>query len=222
MVLDPFCGCGTAMAAAHNLNWQWLGIDIMHLSVALMKNRLNTAFGLEAGRDYDVIGEPQDEGSARALWEQDPYQFQFWAVSLLEAQPQSEQRRGADRGVDGMLYFIDGPRRTPHKAVIQVKGGRVSSPQVRDLAGVVEREQAAMGLFISLEPPTRDMRQEAASAGFFHSDLWAREFPKVQLQTVGEMLSRNGFELPPRPADYQPAQRVRRPQGRQARLGETG
>ena len=222
VVLDPFCGCGTAVAAAHKLGRQWLGIDITHLAVALMKNRLQTAFGLEAGRDYDVIGEPQDVGSARALWEQDPYQFQFWAVSLLEAQPQSEQRRGADRGVDGMLYFIDGPRRTPHKAVIQVKGGRVSSPQVRDLVGVVEREQAAMGLFISLEPPTRDMRQEAASAGFFHSDLWAREFPKIQLRTVGEMLAGNGFELPPRPADYQPAQRVRRPQGSQARLGETG
>ena len=222
VVLDPFCGCGTAVAAAHKLGRQWLGIDITHLAVALMKNRLQTAFGLEAGRDYEVIGEPQDEGSARALWEQDPYQFQFWAVSLLEAQPQSEQRRGADRGVDGMLYFIDGPRRTPHKAVIQVKGGRVSSPQVRDLVGVVEREQAALGLFISLEPPTRDMRQEAAAAGFFHSDLWAREFPKIQLRTVDEMLSGNGFELPPRPADYQPAQRVRRPQGRQARLGEAG
>ena len=222
VVLDPFCGCGTAVAAAHKLGRQWLGIDITHLAVALMKNRLQTAFGLEAGRDYDVIGEPQDVGSARALWEQDPYQFQFWAVSLLEAQPQSEQRRGADRGVDGMLYFIDGPRRTPHKAVIQVKGGRVSSPQVRDLVGVVEREQAAIGLFISLEPPTRDMRQEAASAGFFHSDLWAREFPKIQLRTVSEMLAGNGFDLPPRPADYQPAQRVRRPQGSQARLGETG
>ena len=220
VVLDPFCGCGTAVAAAHKLGRQWLGIDITHLAVALMKNRLKTAFDLEAGEHYDVVGEPQDEGSARALWEQDPYQFQFWAVSLLEAQPQSEQRRGADRGVDGMLYFIDGQRRTPHKVVIQVKGGGVSSPQVRDLVGVVEREQAAMGLFISLEAPTRDMRREAASAGFYHSDLWAREFPKIQVRTVGEMLSGQGFELPPRPGDYQPAQRVRRPQGRQATLGE--
>ncbi len=220
VVLDPFCGCGTAMAAAHKLGRRWLGIDITHLAVALMKNRLKTAFDLEAGRDYDVVGEPQDAGSARALWEQDPYQFQFWAVSLLEAQPQSEQKRGADRGIDGMLYFMDGIRRTPHKAVIQVKGGRVSSPQVRDLVGVVEREQAALGLFISLEPPTRDMRQEAASGGLYHSDLWGRDFPKIQLRTVGEMLSGQGFELPPRPGDYQPAQRVRRPQGRQASLGE--
>ena len=227
VVLDPFCGCGTAVAAAHKLGRQWLGIDITHLAVALMKNRLKTAFELEAGSDYDVNGEPQDEGSARALWEQDPYQFQFWAVSLLEAQPQSgqnraEQKRGADRGVDGMLYFIDGQRRTPQKVVVQVKGGRVSSPQVRDLVGVVEREKAAIGLFISLDPPTRDMRQEAAAAGFYHSDLWQRDYAKIQLSTIGEMLEGQGFELPPRPGDYQPAQRVRRPQGRQAALGEGG
>ncbi len=222
VVLDPFCGCGTAVAAAHKLGRRWLGIDITHLAVALMKNRLKTAFDLDAGADYAVVGEPQDAGSARALWEQDPYQFQFWAVSLLEAQPQSEQRRGADRGIDGVLYFVDGQRRTPQKVVIQVKGGRVSSPQVRDLAGVVEREKAAMGLFISLEPPTRDMRQEAAAAGFYRSDLWQRDYAKIQLRTVGEMLSGQGFELPPRPADYQPAQRVRRPQGRQAALGEEG
>ena len=227
VVLDPFCGCGTAVAAAHKLGRQWLGIDITHLAVALMKNRLKTAFELEAGSDYDVNGEPQDEGSARALWEQDPYQFQFWAVSLLEAQPQSgqnraEQKRGADRGVDGMLYFIDGQRRTPQKVVVQVKGGRVSSPQVRDLVGVVEREKAAIGLFISLDPPTRDMRQEAAAAGFYHSDLWQRDYAKIQLSTIGEMLEGQGFDLPPRPGDYQPAQRVRRPQGRQAALGEGG
>ena len=223
VVLDPFCGCGTAVAAAHKLGRRWLGIDITHLAVALMKNRLKTAFDLEAGRDYGVIGEPQDEGSARALWEQDPYQFQFWAVSLLEAQPQSEQRRGADRGIDGMLYFFDGPSRAPQKAVIQVKGGRVSSPQVRDLAGVVEREKAALGLFISLEPPTRDMRQEAAAAGLFHSLWWNQHFPKIQLRTVGEMLSGNGFDLPLRSTpEYRPAQRVRRPRGRQPRLGEPG
>ena len=220
VVLDPFCGCGTAVAAAHKLGRQWMGIDVTHLAVALMKNRLKTAFDLDPGTDYEVVGEPQDAGSARALWEQDPYQFQFWAVSLLEAQPQSEQKRGADRGIDGLLYFIDGQRRTSHKIVVQVKGGRVSSPQVRDLKGVVEREQAAMGLFISLEEPTRDMRAEAASGGLYHSDVWQRDFPKIQLRTIEEMLSGNGFYLPPRPAAYQPAQRVRRPQGRQAGLGE--
>ena len=218
VVLDPFCGCGTAVVAAEKLKRQWIGIDITHLAVALMKNRLKTAFDLDPGVDYDVVGEPQDVGSARALWEQDPYQFQYWAVSLLEAQPQGEQKRGADRGIDGLLYFIDGARRTPQRVVVQVKGGRVSSPQIRDLKGVVERESAALGLFITLEQPTRDMRTEAASGGFFHSELWDRDFPKIQIRTVSEMLEGQGFELPPRPSAYQPAQRVRRPQGQQAQL----
>ncbi len=221
VVLDPFCGCGTAVAAAQKLGRNWLGIDITHLAVALMKNRLKTAFDLDPVQDYDVVGEPQDEGSARALWQQDPYQFQFWAVSLLEAQPQSEQRRGADRGIDGLLYFIDGPKRTTRKIVVQVKGGRVEVSQVRDLIGVVEREKAAMGLFISLDPPTAPMRTEANGGGFFHSDLWQRDYPKIQLRTIGEMLSGNNFDLPPRPAAYQPAQRVRQSQGQQATLPET-
>ena len=222
VVLDPFCGCGTAVAAAQKLGRQWLGIDITHLAVALMKNRLKTGFGLEPGRDYRVVGEPVDSGSARALWEQDPYQFQFWAVSLLEAQPQSEQRRGADRGIDGLLYFIDGPRRTSHKIVVQVKGGRVSSPQVRDLKGVVEREQAALGLFISLDEPTRDMRTEAASGGLYHSDIWQKDYPKIQIRTIAELLEGKGFEIPPHPPALQAAPRVRRAEGRQSTLGEAG
>ncbi len=222
VVLDPFCGCGTAVAAAEKLKRQWIGIDITHLAVSLMKNRLKTMFNLEPGKDYDVVGEPQDEGSARALWEQDPYQFQFWAVSLLEAQPQQEQKRGADRGIDGVIYFVDGPRRTPQKVVIQVKGGHVSAPQVRDLKGVVEREKAALGLFISLEAPTGPMRSEAASGGFFHSDLWNRDFPKIQLRTVSEMLAGQGFDMPPRQPVYQATERVRPPEGEQATMGGFG
>ena len=182
-----------------------------------MPNRLKTAFELDPVKDYDVTGEPQDEGSARALFEQDPYQFQYWAISLLEAQPQSEQKKGADGGIDGLIYILDGPKRTPQKIVIQVKGGHVSVSQVRDLKGVVEREKAAIGLFISLDEPTGPMRNEAIAGGFFHSDLWQKDYPKIQLRTVSEMLAGKGFDLPPQPvASYQPAQRVRRPQGRQA------
>ncbi len=220
VVLDPFCGCGTAVAAAEKLKRQWVGIDITHLAVALMKNRIKTMFNIDPGKDYEVVGEPQDTGSARALWEQDPYQFQFWAVSLLEAQPQGEQKRGADRGIDGIIYFVDGPRRTPQKVVVQVKGGRVSSPQVRDLKGVVEREKAALGLFITLEEPTRDMRAEAASGGFYHSHIWDRDFPKIQVRTVAQLLEGQQFDLPPRQPMYQPAERVVRPEGRQSTLDE--
>ena len=206
MVLDPFCGCGTAVAAAEKLGRRWIGIDVTHLAVALMKNRLKTAFDIDPGKDYRVVGEPEDTGSARALWEQDAYQFQYWAMSLLEARPQSDQskgqKKGADRGIDGLLYFIDGSRRTSQKVVVQVKGGHVSSPQIRDLKGTVEREKAAMGLFITLEETTGPMRTEAVSAGYYSSDIWQRDYPKIQLRTVSELLSGQGFELPARLPSY--------------------
>ena len=222
VVLDPFCGCGTAVAAAEKLKRRWTGIDVTHLAVALMKNRLKTAFDIVPGRDYEVVGEPADAGGARALAEQDRYQFQFWAMSLLEAFPREQGKRGADRGIDGVVYFIDGPRRSTRKAIVQVKSGRVSSPLIRDLKGTVEREKAALGLFITLEEPTRDMRTEAVSAGFYRSEVWQRDFPKVQIRTVEELLDGRGFELPPHPSMYQAAQRVERPEGRQAGLEEAG
>ena len=221
VVLDPFCGCGTAVAAAEKLQRRWLGIDVTHLAVALMKSRLKTAFNLLPVRDYQVFGEPVDAGSARALWQQDPFQFQFWAVSLLEAQPQDRARRGPDRGIDGILYFIDGPRRSPQKVVIQVKGGKVSSPVIRDLKGVVEREKAAMGLFITLEEPTRAMLTEAASGGLFHSHIWNRDYPKIQIRTISQMLQGPGFDLPPVPSAYQSAQRIRPSMGEQGMLMES-
>ena len=220
VVLDPFCGCGTAVAAAENLKRRWIGIDVTHLAVALMKSRLRTAFGIVPGKDYQVVGEPADVGGARALAEQDRYQFQFWAMSLLEALPREDGRRGADRGIDGVLYFVDGPRRGMKKAIVQVKSGKVSSPHVRDLKGTVEREKAALGLFITLEEPTSAMRTEAVSAGFYHSEVWQKDYPKIQLRTIAELLAGERFELPPHPSVYQAAERVRRPQGRQARMDE--
>ena len=222
VVLDPFCGCGTAVAAAEKLKRKWMGIDVTHLAVALIKNRLKTAYNIVPGVDYEVVGEPADVGSARALAEQDRYQFQFWAMSLLEAFPREENKRGADRGIDGVLHFIDGPRRSTRKAVVQVKSGKVSSPLIRDLKGTVDREKAALGLFITLEDPTRDMRTEAVSAGFYHSEVWQRDYPKIQIRTIEDLLTGNTFELPPHPSMYQPAQRVRRTEGKQSTLEEAG
>ena len=218
VVLDPFCGCGTAIAAAQKLNRQWIGIDITHLAVALMKNRLKTAFNILPGQDYHVVGEPVDAGSARALAEQDRFQFEFWAMSLLEAFPREQKKRGADQGVDGVVYFIDGPKRAMHKAVVQVKSGKVSSPLIRDLKGTVEREKASMGLFITLEPPTRAMTTEANSAGLYHSDLWQKDYPKIQIRTVEELLQGNGFQMPAHQPMYQPARRIARSEGEQGRL----
>ena len=191
-------------------------MDITHLAVALMKNRLKTAFNILPGQDYQVVGEPVDVGSARALTEQDRYQFEFWAMSLLEAFPREQKKRGADQGVDGVVYFIDGPRRAVNKAVVQVKSGRVSSPLIRDLVGTVEREKAAMGLFITLEEPTRDMRTEAVSAGFYHSDLWQTDYPKIQIRTVGELLEGRGVRDTQASADV-PAGAAHHPLGGGAR-----
>ena len=177
---------------------------------------------MHPGTDYEVVGEPTDVGGARALAEQDRYQFQYWAMSLLEAMPrEQDRRRGADRGIDGVVHFIDGPRRSTHKAIVQVKSGKVSSPHVRDLKGTVEREKAELGLFITLEDPTRAMGAEAASAGFYHSDIWQRDYPKMQIRTVAELLAGNEFDIPYAPSMYQPAQRVQRPEGHQAAMDDT-
>ena len=220
VVLDPFCGCGTAVAAAQKLKRQWLGIDITHFAVALMKNRLRTAFNVLPGQDYQVVGEPKDVGSARALAEQDRHQFQFWAMSLLEALPREQGKKGADQGIDGVVYFVDGPQRTMHKAIVQVKSGKVSSPLIRDLKGTVEREKAAMGLFITLDPPTSAMTSEAISAGFHHSELWQRDFPKLQIRTIEALLDGKGFEIPYHPSMYQPSSRLRSAEGKQTRLDD--
>ncbi|MDO8532107.1 MAG: DNA methyltransferase [Dehalococcoidia bacterium] len=221
VVLDPFCGCGTAVAAAHKLNRKWIGMDITHLAVALMKSRLKDMFGLEPKKDYRVVGEPEDLESARQLAQDDRHEFQYWAVSLATGQPRQEDKKGADKGVDGVIYFIDGPRKTAQKAIMQVKSGHVSSAYIRDLKGVLQREDAALGLFITLEKPTRDMETEAVSAGFFHSDLMNRDYPRVQIRTIEELLAGKEFQMPgrgARPAQFKQAPRAQRREGRQGQL----
>jgi DNA modification methylase len=191
-VLDPFCGCGTTVAAAEKLKRRWIGIDITHLAISLIKSRLQTAFGGAA--KYRVIGEPTTLDGAKALAESDPYQFQWWALGLVGARG-VEEKKGADKGIDGRLYFHDAPEGgKTQQAVLSVKAGHTSVAHLRDLRGVVDREKAALGVLLTMQEPTRDMRTEAASAGFYESP-WGKH-PRLQMLTVEELLSGKGIDYP--------------------------
>jgi site-specific DNA-methyltransferase (adenine-specific) len=201
IVLDPFCGCGTAIAAAEKLKRRWVGIDVTHLSISLMKYRLKDSFGLVEKKDYAVIGEPETIGGARQLANDDRYQFQWWALSLVQAKPlggesgSREGKKGSDKGIDGVINFIDENNKT-QRALIQVKSGHVKSGDIRDLAGVVQRENAAIGVFITLEPPSRDMTTEAVSAGYYRSNLWQKDYQRIQILTIEELLRGKSIDMP--------------------------
>ena len=218
MVLDPFCGCGTAIAAAHKLGRRWIGIDITHLSVALQKYRLLDMFGITPGEEYTVIGEPLTVDGARQLAQDDRFQFQFWALSLIQARPLGGEtggrsgRRGPDRGIDGVITFIDEANGKPKRAIVQVKSGKVSSRDIRDLVGTVEREKAAIGVFITLEPPSRDMETEAVSAGYYESPGWGQGYPRIQILTIEALLGGQKVDMPPPFGTFKQAERVK-PQG---------
>ncbi len=196
VVLDPFCGCGTAIAVAQRLNRRWIGIDITHLAISLIKHRLHDAFGADVEKTYEVVGEPVDLPGARALASQDPYQFQWWALGLVGARP-VEQKKGADKGIDGRLFFHDDAESQKTKQIVlSVKSGSVQVAHVRDLRGVVEREKAAIGVLIALDEPTRNMRAEAAGAGFYESP-WRTKHPKIQVFTIEELLTGKKIDFPP-------------------------
>ena len=194
LVLDPFCGCGTAIVVAERLKRRWIGIDITHLAVALMKHRLHDMFS--NGVQYKVVGEPVSLPDAKALAENDPYQFQWWALGLVGARP-IEEKKGADRGIDGRLYFhdeADSKKGRTKQIILSVKSGKVSVKDVRDLRGVVEREEAQIGVLICMEKPTRDMRRESAGAGFYKS-RWGTH-PKLQILTIEELLTGHKIDYP--------------------------
>lgn len=193
LVLDPFCGCGTSIAAAQKLGRRWIGIDITHLAINLIKVRLADSFG---DVPYKVIGEPEDLESARALAAQDKYQFQYWALGLVNARPM-EEKKGADKGIDGRLYMTDREGETK-SIILSVKGGHVTASQVRDLRGVIEREEAAIGVFITLEPATAGMRKEAAEAGFWQTrTVGGSKHPRLQILTIEELLAGKRIDMPP-------------------------
>ena len=192
LVLDPFCGCGTTVHAAQKLNRRWIGIDITHLAIHLIKRRLNEAF---PKLPFDILGVPKDLDGARALAIQDKYEFQKWALAMIDAQPFKGGKKGGDRGVDGSLYIKPDGKKT-EKVIVSVKGGQSLNPaMVKDLIVTVDQEGAKMGVFLTLEPPTKGMISQAAAAGFYKTDYG--QFPKVQIVTVEALFGpSNPLHLP--------------------------
>jgi site-specific DNA-methyltransferase (adenine-specific) len=206
VVLDPFCGCGTTIHAAQKLGRQWIGIDITYLAINLIKRRLRDAFGEEI--EFEEKGQPTDFGGAKQLAENDKFQFQHWALSLIGARPLKEgEGKGADRGVDGLLYYYETERKDllnriredapavrsepvhREKIIVQVKGGGVNRGDVATLLGDVENQKAAGGVLVTLDKPSKQMRTEAADAGRYSSKLWHdKDYPRIQILTVEGLL----------------------------------
>ncbi len=222
VVLDPFCGCGGAIASAQKLGRKWIGIDITHLAIALMKYRLEAMY---SGIKFKVVGEPADIGSARKLAQDDRYQFQWWALSLLRAKPlggqegSREGKKGSDKGIDGVIAFIDDNTGKAKRVLVQVKSGHVNSSHIRDLKGTLQREQAAIGVFITLEPASKDMTTEAVSAGFYRSPGWNKDYPRIQILTIEELLRGTEVKMPPQFGTFKQAQKVQQADAEQAELG---
>jgi DNA modification methylase len=195
IILDPFCGCGTTVAAAELKKLRWVGIDITHLAVNLIRRRLRDAFGAGILKTFKVIGEPVSMEDARELADADPYQFQWWALGLVGARP-AEGKKGADKGIDGRIYFHDDPKGATKQIVISVKAGKLQAAYVRDIRGVMDREKAEISVLISMDEPTKQMRTEAATAGFYESP-YGKRYPRLQLLTVGELLAGKDIDYPP-------------------------
>jgi site-specific DNA-methyltransferase (adenine-specific) len=212
IVLDPFCGCGTAVTAAQKLKRKWIGIDITHLAIALMRNRLKDSFGIDA----EVIGEPVDLASAQALAHEDRYQFQWWALSLIKARPLGEKKKGADKGIDGVIHFIDDPSGAVSRVVVQVKSGHIGVNAVRELETVAKND--AIGVLITLEPPTTPMKVEAVAAGYYHSPIYDKDYPKIQILTIEELLQGKTVGMPPQTqtnVTFTKAQKITQKEGEQ-------
>ncbi|HXF50284.1 MAG TPA: DNA methyltransferase [Dehalococcoidia bacterium] len=214
VVLDPFCGCGTAVHAAQKLGRRWIGIDITHLAIGLIRRRMEDAF---PGIDIEVIGEPVDLAGAQELAARDPYQFQWWALDRLGALPLGDRKKGSDRGIDGVIPFLEG-KSERRRVIVQVKSGAVGPSQVRDLKGVLDREGEPIGVLLTLRPPTREMVTEAIAAGRYRSDFWQQDYPRLQIITVEELLRGERVDMPPQVSPFAQAARERSREGTQAEM----
>jgi hypothetical protein len=193
IVLDPFCGCGTAIEAADSLKRRWIGIDITIQAMRVTRNERLNKFGDAFRHSYDVIYRPCDITAAEAFASEQPFQFQDWAVEKLDGIP--SRSRSGDRGIDGRLYFREDAEGPLRQILVSVKGGKLKSTFVRELQGAVARERAPMGVLIVSQRPTKQMIRDAASSGLYSCS--SGKYPKIQIVTVKNILGDVRFDLPP-------------------------
>jgi site-specific DNA-methyltransferase (adenine-specific) len=195
IVLDPFCGCGTAIAVAERVKRRWIGIDVTYLAINLVQRRLRDTFHNDLS-PYEIIGAPTDVQGAEALKEISPHQFEWWAVDLVNARPAKDHKKGADTGIDGYINFFDDKSGQAKQVIVQVKSGYIGVNHVRDLKGVLEREKAPIGALITLREPTKPMLTEAAATGFYESKDFPGRYPRLQILTIAELLAGKKLEYP--------------------------
>lgn len=195
VVLDPFCGCGTAVDAAEALGRRWIGMDVSVLAINVIRARLEDMHGGNVMTDVEVTGIPTSPEAARMLFLRDPFEFERWAVDLVGAEPNKKQV--GDSGSDGELAFPSNDKKRAQRGVVSIKGGANINPSmVRDLRGTVEAMHAAMGVLVLMKPPTRGMITEAAKAGLWTDNFTDRSWPKLQIITVAELLDGKQLVMP--------------------------
>lgn len=200
-VLDPFGGCGTTAVAAEKLKRNWCIIDVTTLAINLVKRRMEDTWP-ELKDQMEVDGYPADLAGAKALFDHDPFEFEYWCCDLVDARPAGDKAKGkmkgADRGIDGIITFPDtsAAGMEYRKLLVQVKGGHVKSGDIRDFRGTIAREKAAGGIFITLQKPSGPMRQDAVEAGTFTYQLTGQDYAAIQILTVEELLTGRRPEHP--------------------------
>lgn len=223
LVLDPFCGCGTTVSVAERLKRNWVGIDITMLAINLIRHRLAKQY---PNIEILVDGRPKDIPAAGALFKKDPFEFEYWALDLVDAVPAQsktkENMRGADKGIDGVINFvrdIKNGEQVYGKLVVQVKGGAVHRDQIATLKGDIERERADGGIFVTLEKPTQPMKEEAVSTGSYKVGFGKGEYPKIQIVTIEDLLDNKKPEVPIAALPYYKEAKVAKSENRSKKLG---
>ena len=192
VILDAYCGCGTTISVAQKLNRQWIGVDITYQSISLILKRLEDSHGLSTLNNVKLLGIPKDMAAAEALANKKDdrvrKEFEKWAVlTYSKNQAAINQKKGADQGIDGVGFFPVNEKDFG-RIIFQVKSGKVSSKDIRDLHGTITREKAELGFFITLQSPTKDMVKEAKACNFYHHKLMNKDIPKLQIVTIQEIV----------------------------------